>query len=198
MATWDKQNTGRPVTADAVRSSIGVITGRIDNNENALAGEEDLDSISIIGGSIDDTPIGGSTPSTGAFNTLTASAVTLQDVSIESTLALASGVDLILASGGVTCDDILCDSIATDSKDAIKFDVISGSYSYTSGGAQTISLAHGKSTNIRGASIGYFSSTFNPSAGITNIYCDSGNVNIKLTNSSGSASGTLYITVYYI
>jgi hypothetical protein len=73
MANWNKKNTGRPVLADNARASIELIADRIDNLEKGLAGDESLIGIDIKGGTLDNVPIGGTTPKSGAFTDITAS-----------------------------------------------------------------------------------------------------------------------------
>lgn len=73
MANWNKKNTGRPVLADNARSSIELISDRIDNLEKGMAGDESLTNIDITGGSVDNVPIGQTTPEEGNFTDIKAS-----------------------------------------------------------------------------------------------------------------------------
>ena len=79
--------------------------------------------------------------------------------------------------------------------EALKMDVISDSYS-VSGSSTAVNFAHGKGTNIRGASLIYFDTNNVKmiTAGITST-------NIAMTvavDGGGSANGTMYTTVYYV
>jgi len=84
MGTWSKSNTGKPVTTDLVRSSVGVIASRIDNVEKALDGTDNV-SLDINGGTIDGTPIGLTTPDDGAFTDIIVDNINIDGNTISST-----------------------------------------------------------------------------------------------------------------
>jgi hypothetical protein len=84
MAIWNKSQTGRPDLTETVRSSVDLIASRIDNCEDGLSGAESLDSIVIEGGSIDGTPIGLTTPSSGDFTEITASSADVVAITASS------------------------------------------------------------------------------------------------------------------
>jgi len=110
MTIWNKKNTGKPDLTDNARASIDLIADRIDNLEKGLAGDDNLTTIDINGGTIDGTPIGGTTPSTGKFTTLEATTLTASGtVSLTGTADIdiitnADDINLTSTSGDINLD----------------------------------------------------------------------------------------------
>jgi hypothetical protein len=100
--------------------------------------------------------------------------------------------------GDIDCTDITCNSIATDSNEALKMDVISGSYNLSAGaGTETVNIAHNKSTNIRGAVNAYYTES---SAGrISSVYTKVDGTNVIITiTSTGAVLGNLSVVIFYV
>ena len=88
MGNWSKYQTGKPDVTDEYQSSIDLIADRIDNNADGLNGDDSLTSIDINGGTIDGTPIGANSESTGNFSTVTASSATINNLTISSSATI--------------------------------------------------------------------------------------------------------------
>lgn len=112
MGNWAAENTGLPIGAND--ADITFVTSRIDNLEDGLNGTDALTGVDINGGTIDGTPIGGATPSTGGYTELNCSTLAIcgtvsgavafaSTISTLGSLAVASAMTCgsIVASGGV-------------------------------------------------------------------------------------------------
>jgi hypothetical protein len=109
MSIWNKKNTGKPDLTDNARASIDLIADRIDNLEKGLAGDDNLTTIDINGGTIDGTPIGGTTPSTGKFTDLTANGAL--NITGSGTVSLTGTTDIDIITNA---DDINLTSTSGD------------------------------------------------------------------------------------
>ena len=214
MGTWDnKGKTGKPVTTDIVRSSIGVIASRIDNIETALDGTDSLTAIDISGGNISGTTITGNTiDDTNTFGEITTTAINIDNIKIDGNTISSTDEDgnielapdgdgeVVIsgknfntnADGDVDCTDITCNSIATGNE-AIKFDVISGTAGISTNA--TLTIAHNKSTNIRGCSVINHN---NASQGILITSCNNTNVYVYNMSASNITSGAYNIVIFYV
>lgn len=73
MATTTTYNLEKPTVGGSENSWGTDINDNLDKIDDLLDGTESVDGIDIIGGSIDGTPIGAASASTGAFTTISAS-----------------------------------------------------------------------------------------------------------------------------
>jgi hypothetical protein len=141
MSIWNKKNTGKPDLTDNARSSIDLIADRIDNVEKGLAGDDNLKTIDINGGTIDGTPIGATTPDDGTFNQVDVDNININGNTISSTDTngdiniTPNGTGEVVINGNITCN-----SISTDGNDAIKIKTYTGTTSPVPG---LTSIAHG-------------------------------------------------------
>ena len=202
MTNFLRQNQGIPSNDNL--ADITVVTGRIDNVESGLVGNLSLASIDINGGTIDGTTVGATTPSTGEFTNLeastltaTASFVASATVDIGTTLVVTGSATI---ASGITCTEglVVGSGIATAGNEALKMDIILGTESVATVTTDSISVAHGKGANIRGACATAYASTgavFSAGADSANAT----NVNLSVTNGSiGTNTVSYAITVFYI
>ena len=196
MANWGVANTGKPDGADL--ADVDLIAARIDNNEGGLSGELSLTTIDINGGAIDDTPIGGTTPSTADFTHLVASTVDMtSNASITGTLDVV-GAFVASSTGDIGTTLDVGSGISAGSGDKIKWDIISGAYSFTAGGSQDKTYAHGHSTNVRGVTGPYLDGDIPGGTVQDSVYVDGTNIVWRIVNGVGTGSGTVYFVVFYV
>lgn len=220
MAQFADVNPGKPAVADT--ASLSLIAGRIDNLVKGFDGTDYLTDIDINGGSIDGTPIGGTTPASGVLTTLQATGA----ATLGSTLGVVGATTLSGAASlqytlGVTGATTLSGAVAMQSTATITGAVvmsstcaITGALTATGGintdGNETIkfdvmsfnlstggTFAHSKSTNIRGVSNPYISGGTATGVIDLTIYADGTNVTIKFNSDSG---GTIIgnLVVFYV
>ena len=208
MANFSRQNQGIPSNDNL--ADITVVTGRIDNVESGLVGNLSLASIDINGGTIDGTTVGATTPSTGAFTTLDSSTLSVTGtvsgtISYDAGATFSSSVVVVgslvaSASFDIGTTLVVGSSISTAGNEAIKMDIILGTLSVASDATDTVSVAHGKGANIRGACAAAYASggsTYGASISTTGV--DATNVKILVSNGIGSTQTISYaVTVFYI
>jgi len=170
---------------------VSVVAGRIDNLVNGLDGTEDLGAVKIsggarTGGSIDNTAIGSTTPSTGSFTIVEADTVDIDGGTIDDTPI----GDTTPSTGAFTT--ITCDSIATDSNDALKMKVLSVTATLASGGS--VSFLHNEGSNMRGVSGLAVGTNMNERM---TVWADDDRVTIYNSGNPVS-SNTYYVIIFYI
>lgn len=219
MTTWATLNNGKPVGTDV--ADITVIADRIDNVEKGLDGTDDLDNISITGGNvtgaiINGSTIGASSPSTGAFTTLTATTCDMNGGSIDGTTVGASsastGAFTTLTASSTL--DVTGVTTATGGIDAggsgtvLKFKVLSETID---GAGAAVTFTHGLTAdNIRGISnmsfaivdagaYWYFQVPYNDGTRVHYPYKITSTTIIGQWSVSNAAAAqtTVYITVWY-
>ena len=180
MATWNKNNTGKPVTTDQVRASVGVIQQRIDNLEKGLDGTDHLTAIDINGGSIDGTIIGGTTPSVGNFTQTNTDNIRIDGNTISST---NTDGDILVTPNGA--GEFKVPSISTDGNVSLKFDIVTLTWPANLAAGFVFGIPHTKSTNLKGVAGAYCVKA--GSGNDLNVWCDSSTVHLR--NNGATISG---------
>lgn len=205
MTSWNVLNTGKPDATDT--ADLDIISARIDNCEKGLSGVQTLSNVQINGGAIDGVPIGITTPTDANFTDVDIDNININGNTISST---DTNGNIILTPNGtgktiITKLDstpigantastgafttLTCTSIATDSKEAIKMDIISATGNAEAG----LNIAHTHSSNVRGITIPFCNDQ--PGYLITVNYIDLTNVNIT---SAYNGSATYWFIVFYV
>jgi len=123
----------------------------------------------------------------GNIKTITSNLVVSEDLTISGDLSVETNAAIsgYLVIGG---------GISTDGNETLKMDVLTGTAAINA--TSTLTVAHGKSTNIRGVT-GFFHTNTTAARG-GYAWCDA--TNVYLYNSSGTNmdSATYYIIVHYV
>ena len=222
MTIFASLNAGKPQGGDL--ADISIIAGRLDNIENGLLGVTTLNSVSITGGSIINAVVGISTNPVSVYsNTTQTDNILIDGNTVSSTdtngninlepngtgkvisTKKAQFAELNTTPIGLTTPStgafttITGTSIATGGNGAMKMDIITTTVNIPSNATTTITIAHGKSTNIRGTSMLSIPAADASVSAITLVRSNATNVVFDVTV-GGNNQGTIpvYCTVFYV
>jgi len=173
MKIWNKINTGQPDLTDNARASIDLIADRIDNLEKGLAGDDNLTTIDINGGTIDGTPIGANSAVAGSFTDIVGTKINIDNIEINGNTISSTDTNgnITLAPNGLGLVDgnvFVCDSININSSLTLKCAIVtSPQFDINGSGTYNYTITHGKGDKLRGALPPFYTCT--TSAGMTGI-----------------------------